>query len=291
MTTGYNIVDRTEVWIRNGMRTTPEREAWAGLIMAKAAKQALTNWVPADRAAADAARPPVTLSSAFRCGVMIHGDLTGAPKEPVAPRALDAFGIGQMVEAMAVSKCILANMPVAWPNKAGEQYRGHVDFGGDSIRGSVDMVLDVDGVMIPVEIKSMADYGWDTAKKTGKIEDTFGYVTQLQHYIAMLKAPYGIFLAVKKSTGHCLQETVVADPSVLEASRATYAAAKAGRPERPEWAKTQIVKSPGGTVERISDVRCGYCPRIEWCWGSEYVPAVVSGKPVRQRPLQTSKES
>ena len=277
-----NIVDRLEEWIRGGMISTPEREAWGRSIMESAAQHALNNWVPG---APREDRPKVTLSSHFYCPRELHYALIGADKEDPAPRAFDAFAIGVMVEAMAVAKCVLAGLDVVYPTPDGKQFRDTIMLGGDPIRGSVDMVIrDADGTLIPIEVKSMADYGHDVAKRSG-VENTFGYVDQLQHYIAMMKAPYGVFLAVRKSTGHTIQQIVKADSAVIAASEKAYIAAKAGLPPRPDWAVTKTVASPGGKVERIDSVRCGYCSRRAVCWEG-FEQAVVSGKPVWQRRVE-----
>lgn len=277
-----NIVGRLEDWIRDGMPSTPEREVWAKGIMEAAAQHALNNWMP--NAPKDD-RPKVTLSSHFYCPRELHYALIGADKEDPAPRAFDAFAIGVMVEAMAVAKCVLAGMDVVYPTPDGKQFRDTILLDGDPIRGSVDMVIrDTDGTLIPVEVKSMADYGHDIAKRSG-VENTFGYVDQLQNYIAMMKAPYGVFLAVRKSTGHTIQQIVQADPAVIKATEESYRAAKAGLPARPAWAVTKMVAAPGGKVERIDSVRCGYCSRRAVCWDG-FEQAVVSGKPVWQRRVE-----
>ena len=270
-----------ENWIRSGMPSTPEREARARKVVLEAAERALRNWLPKSE---QEARPKVTLSSHFYCARTIHYSLNDAPKEPVAPRALDAFALGQTVEALLVAKCILAGLPVVWPNAEGWQYRGNLDFDGDPLRGSVDMVLEHEGAMIPVECKSMSEYGFDKSKREG-VDDTFGYVGQLQNYIAMMGAPFGLFLGVNKSTGHAFEEWVQPDPAKVATARAAYAAAKRGLPERPEWAKIRVVKAPGGAVEQIEAVQCGYCPHRPTCW-PEFKQQVVSGKPVYRRPVE-----
>lgn len=275
------IVDRLEDWTRDGMPSDANREALARIIMEAAARQALSNFLPN---APKEPRPPVTLSSHFYCPRQIHYDLTGADKEALAPRAYDAFAYGHAVEALVVAKCVLAGLPVEYPSANNGQFRGNLVFDGDPLRGSVDMVLNVDGVRIPVEIKSMADFGFDKAKKEG-VENTFGYLDQLQNYIAMLKAPYGIFICVKKSTGHMIEQHVKPDEAAVARAEQAYAAAKRGLPPRPEWATTRVVASPGGKVERVEDVRCGYCSRRAVCWEG-FDQAVVSGKPVWQRPLK-----
>lgn len=270
-----------ESWIRGGLVSTPEREARARKIMQEAAERALRNWLPKSE---QEARPKVTLSSHFYCARTLHYSLNDAPKDPVAPRALDAFALGQTVEAIAVSKCILAGLPVLWPDAEGRQFRDGLDFDGDRLRGSVDMVLEHEGAKIPVEIKSMSEYGFDKSKREG-VDDTFGYVGQLQNYIAMMDAPFGLFLGVNKSTGHMFEERVAPDPAKVGVARAAYAAAKKGLPDRPSWAKVRVVRAPGGAVEQIEAVACGYCAHRPTCW-PEHKQQIVSGKPTYRKPLE-----
>ncbi|MEB3198836.1 MAG: PD-(D/E)XK nuclease family protein [Candidatus Sericytochromatia bacterium] len=275
------IVDKLEAWIRDGMPTTPERVERARALMRKHADMALGNW----SGEPEENRPLVTLSSSFWCSRKIHYDLIRAPKERVAPRALDAFGIGQMVEAMLVSKCILAGLPVMYPTPYGEQYRHHMMVAGQLLRGSVDMVLEDDqGRLIPVEIKSMADFGWDSVKRSGKIDDTFGHAGQLGRYIHLMDAPYGIYLGVKKSTGHTLEIHVQKDQAVFEETTRSLQEAMAGLPAMPAWAATKKIAG----CEQIDSVRCGYCPYRAMCFPG-FEQLVVGGKVVyRTAPTQES---
>lgn len=277
------IVDKLEDWVRAGMPTTPERVERARALMHKHADMALGNW----SGEPEEYRPLVTLSSSFWCPRKIHYDLMRAPKEPVAPRALDAFGIGQMVEAMLVSKCILAGLPVKYPTPDGGQYRHHMLVAGQLLRGSVDMVLeDEGGRLIPVEVKSMADFGFDSTKRSGKVDDMFGHAGQLGRYIHLMDAPYGIYVAVKKSTGHALEIHLQRDDAVLAEAEASLKAARQGLPERPEWAKTKAIAG----CEQIDSVRCGYCPyrsangEFPGCWPG-FEQSIVSGKPVYRRAI------
>lgn len=275
------IVDRLETWVRDGMPTTPERIARAEAIVGAAARQAIGNFIPAWE---PEARPKVTLSSHFYCPRQIHYALNGVEKEAPAPRAFDAFAIGQQVEGVLVAKCILAGLPVKWPDESGKQFRSSLEWDGDSLRGSVDMVLDIEGALIPVECKSMSEYGFDKAKKEG-VEDTFGYVGQLQNYIAMLQAPYGIFVGVSKSTGHAFEQHVKPDPAHVARNRESYISAKRGLPERPGWATVKVVKAPGGAVTQIEAVACNYCAYKAACFPG-YEQTVVSGKPVWRKPVE-----
>lgn len=231
------------------------------------------------------ARKPVTLSSHFYCARHIHYDLEASPKEPPAPRAFLAFRLGDEVELMTVGLAIVSGVDVLWPTADGEQKAVSADFGGDILPGHIDMVIRHQGEEIPVEIKSMSEYGWEKSKREG-VEDTFGYVGQLQNYIAAIGAKRGLFVGINKSTGHPFEQEILADPAHVAAMRAAYAEAKNGLPPRPAWATIKDVRAPGGAVTQIDSVRCGYCGHRAVCWPG-YEMQVVSGKPVYRRPVES----
>lgn len=237
-------------------------------------------------------RNAVTLSSHFFCARSIHYALQRTRKEPPAPRAFLAFHLGDNVEQMVVALAILAGAPVLWPTQGGQQKVVERVIDGDVIVGHVDAVLTADGCPngMPVEVKSMSEYGFDKSRAEG-VDDTFGYRSQLTNYMAALGSPRGLFVGVNKSTGHVFEEEIALDAKLLAANDAAYAEAKRGLPERPAWAKTLRLTGnpPGGggkrvPLEQIDSVRCGYCAYRPVCWAG-YEQVVVSGKPVYRRVL------
>lgn len=281
------IVDKLEDWVRAGMPTTAEREARARKLVTQGAQRALENWLPGTKREP---RPPVTLSSHFACSRELYYDLMH-PKEPdFSPRALDAFSMGINIEHQFIAKCILAGITVLYPDEDGNQLRAGMYMDGDAIRGSADMLVEIDGKKYVVEIKSSSSYGWDAMKKSGVIDNMFGHADQLSHYMRMMKCDTGIYISLKKDTGHALEIHLKSDEERFLRNEATYRAAKmavaAGQPpERPDFSVTKIVRAPGGTVERLDSVKCSYCGRRARCM-PDFDQAVVQGKVVYQRPVK-----
>jgi hypothetical protein len=279
------IYDRIEALLRGEFQPEPERIAWAKAVVGDDALRSFTRCFIEPRN--DSGRAPVSASSHFYCARNLYYDLTGADKGDVAPRARLVFHLGDNVETMAVALSILAGVPVLTPKADGRQRVVEIDVRGDTLPGHVDMTIDYMGAETPVEVKSMNEYGWEKSKADG-VENTFGYLDQLQFYMRALGAPRGFFLGVNKSTGHTFEQEVKADPAAFARIEAAYAHAKehqaGGRvPERPAFA---VVKQIAGT-EQIDAVRCSYCAHREVCWPG-YEMKVVSGKPVYRKPVATA---
>lgn len=278
------IYDRIAAYLRGDFDATPERVEWARAVVGDDALRSFTRcFVAKER---DAGRAPVSASSHFYCARNLYYLLTGAPKEDAQPRAKMVFHLGDNVETMAVGLAILAGVPVLTPRSDGAQREVTLSMRGEPIPGHIDMTIDYMGAECPVEVKSMSEYGWEKSKAEG-VEDTFGYLTQLQFYMAALKAPRGFFLGVNKSTGHTFEQEVRFDQRVIDAAEAAYAHARVHQeegvaPERPPWA---TVKQIAGT-EQIENVRCSYCSFRPVCWPG-YEPKVVSGKAVFRKPMAT----
>lgn len=282
------IYDRIASYLRGDFDASPERVAWARAIVGDDALRSFARcFIDKER---DAGRAPVSASSHFYCARNLYYLLTGAPKEESQPRAKMVFHLGDNVETMAVALAILAGVPIVTPKADGVQRVVSLPMRGETIPGHVDMTIDYMGHECPVEVKSMAEYGWEKSRDSG-VEDTFGYVTQLQFYMAALKAPRGFFLGVNKSTGHTFEQEVVYDPAVVDAAEAAYSHARVHQeegvaPQRPAWA---TVKQIAGT-EQIENVRCSYCNFRPVCWPG-YEPKLVGGKAVFRKPLMTTKEA
>jgi len=94
-----------------------------------------------------------------------------------------------------------------------------------------------------------------------------------------LQSDRGYFVGVNKSTGHIYEEQVMVDPARVERIEASYRAAKAGLPERPEWATTTRIAG----CQQIDNVRCTYCTYRPVCWPGFDLVALAKG-PVWRKP-------
>lgn len=300
------IISRLEDWVRAGMPSSPERIAWAEKYrQAEALASLRGNFIPSIAAEP---RPAITLSSHFYCPRQLWLKREGKAEEDVAPRTYNTWDTGRLVECSIVSRMILAGFPMLSPRfGSAEQMRLWLDLPTGATRGSLDVVLAADlmdrvaseaelfaykGPVIICDVKSMADYGFDRCVEDGSVGNTFGYEDQLRNY-AMAAAQSGWqvaslwFLIHKKSTGHEAQiPCPMPDSAHLSyISRAILEATSSQLPERPPWAKVKVVKAPGGAVEQIEDVRCGYCPARAACWPG-FEQKIVSGKPVYRKPME-----
>ena len=307
------IVDRLEAWIRAGRPTTPDRVAWARAYSGAESWAALaSNFIPSEPAEE---RPGITLSSHFYCPRQLWLARLGKAVEDVAPRNYANWYMGRLAEKAVVAACILAGLPVIGPRPGGNaQYRVSLPLAGKPRRGSIDLLLAADlmdapaasvealgaypagGPVILADVKSMADYGWEEAVNERCVGNTFGYEDQLANYAIGLRAEgrevtWAGFVCAKKSTGHWAEVPLSTrdwTAHAAEMDRACAAAEGAELPPRPSWATLRVVKAPGGTVEQIEHVRCGYCACRAACWPG-FEQKIVSGKPVYRRPLEGSK--
>lgn len=297
------IVDRLEDWARAGRPSTPERRAWVKAYVAKAAVGAMHPFIPSEAEA----RPPVTLSASFWCARKIHYAMQAVAGEEVAPRVLNTFLTGGLVEAGMVARTILAGLPVISPLPPDfHQMRLELPVGGDLLRGSMDLVLAADlmgqpeasvealrayrGPIIVTDVKSMSGRSFDQAVDERRVGNKFGYEDQLQNYRRACiahgwKVSALLFLLHKKDTGHEAEVVCPVEPDQPGRVEAAYLAAKAGLPERPSWATIKEVRAPGGRVTQIDQIRCELCAYRATCWPG-YERQIVSGKPVYRKPVE-----
>lgn len=306
-----SIIGRLEDWARAGMPTTPERVAWAEHYVREESLAAIRgNFIPSHPREP---RPSITLSSHFYCPRQLHLKVSGKDVEDVAPRTYNTWATGRLVEITVVARMILAGLPLLSPIfGTNTQMRLYLDLPAGELRGSLDVVLaaelmdgpacgaeeldryaDAKRPIIICDVKSMAGYGFDRSVADGAVGNTFGYEDQLQNYAlaaeqAGLKVSGLWFLIHKKDTGHEAQIPCPRSPGqAAMVNAALLAATSAPLPPRPDWATVKVVKAPGGAVEQIEDVRCGYCACRAACWPG-FKQVIVSGKPVHRKPVETN---
>lgn len=256
-------------------------------------------------------RVGIHASSAWYCARRMVYDLDPtAPREALQPRARMTFLMGDVLEQTVIFLARMAGVPILSPAPGAEQESVRLMVEGCEVVGNMDMTVQgPDGSEIPVDVKSMSEYGfkeferaildpshpwWSADPKNG---NRWAYLTQLRFYMMAKRAPHGIFVAVDKNTGHMAEMHVAPDPSweVEFRERAKYLLSwtmQKGLPPRPAWATTKTL--PGnnqrpdgskGPVEEIEVWRCaGYCPHTKSCWpGFGVVP--LASKPVWRKAV------
>ena len=238
-------------------------------------------------------RRGVSASSPWYCQRRILYEVRDTERVPFAPRSRLAFLMGDTVEAFGIFLTRLAGVQILTPSLDGKQESVEADFDGRKVPGHIDMtVWDGGGAVIPVDWKSMADYGFKEFEQATRdpsakwwTEERWGYLTQLRVYMKAKGSPYGVFVGVNKNTGHMAEMHVPPDPSwEVEMSGRVAAVAETiasgALPERPSWATVSLkaglnerADGSKGAVEEIDHFRCGYCPFVKTCWtGFDLVP-------------------
>ena len=262
--------------------------------------------------------PSIRPSGPWHCPRRYYYNLTSAATAPMAPRSRLAFLLGDMVEAVAVMLMRLAGVPLLTPLEDGTQSEVSAVISGVPMKGHLDASLSYDGSEVPIDVKSMSKYSFQSFKQAcsnSKAQwwssERFGYIFQLRFYMRMLKemgrgdGQHGIILGVSKETGHLAELWVPAndDDALIDRAVASVSSAmQSGElPERPIWAKS--IEMPGANKlpdgekgpclqidtdrKRTHDHgwRCSYCPFTETCWpGFGLVP--LSSGPVYRKPLK-----
>lgn len=294
------IVDKIMDYL--GGNLTEADDARLAVVADRVAKSLKRNMTKTERSAKPRG---LSASSPWYCGRRVLYELNNTDRAPLNPRSRIAFLMGDTLEVVGIELARLAGVDVISPGPDGRQHEAVVTVGGNPVACHLDMTIrDVAGREIPVDWKSMADYGFGEFERASQdpeakwwTEERFGYLAQLRIYMKAIEAPYGIFVAVNKNTGVLAELHVKPDAAFDEeiAQRSKKIVEWIGKketPPRPTWA-TSIVKEgknlrPDGTegpVEEVQAWRCGYCPFISTCWsGFGLVP--LKSKPVWRRAVE-----
>lgn len=249
-------------------------------------------------------RRHLAASSPWYCARRILYGINGAERAPLNPRSRLAFLMGDTLEQTGILLSRLAGVDVVSPGIDGKQEGGKVEIAGVPISYHMDQVVrDGAGVLVPVDWKSMADYGFGEFESAIRdpshkwwTEERWGYLTQLRIYMKAKDAPYGLFVGVNKNTGNMAEMHVPPDPTWWAEMEKRVAYVEKARTataivDRPPWATTTIkdgsnLRADGskGSVEEVQHWRCGYCPFVATCWdGFELVP--LKSKPVWRKAV------
>lgn len=292
------IVDKIETYLRGELASPPDEALDTAARFFRASLSRNLTSQPADD------RRHLSASSPLYCAKRILYGLRGAEKVEQNPRSRLAFTMGDMVEQMGVLLTRLAGIDVLSPAADGTQEGGEIKAAGQAVKWHADMVIrDGSGAEIPVDFKSMAEYGFGEFQSAcvdpqhkWHAEERWGYVSQLMVYMRAKDAPYGLFVGVNKNTGHLAEMQVPWDPrwwkEYEDRIRFVMAHQAAGSlPARPPWATTETkpgdnLRADGskGAVEEVRHWRCNYCPFVGTCYeGFSLVP--LKAKPAWRKAV------
>lgn len=212
--------------------------------------------------------------------------------EPLQPRALMVFDLGDRVEDAVLEWLIAAGVPLIRTNES----RDTTTIPEVEIRVRPDAFIDVNGEHMTVEIKSMSNFGFDRADR-GELDES--YLIQVECEMRGFGTQRGIVIGYRKETSHLCEVVVERSDERWEKIRQNVALARGDvTPPRPYeldayckgcqgTGKTPAKGLPHKACDGTGQIPggpflpvfpCGYCAFKTTCWGElEFVEH--DGKP------------
>ncbi len=194
------------------------------------------------------------------------------------------FLFGDLVEAVAMLVMKASGIKVV-----AEQKPCEIVLDGETIKGTLDVILDEEGEHKVWDIKSASPYSFDYKFKKGydviKEDDAFGYIMQGHLYGEANKLPFGGWIVINKSSG---EWAVVPAPDdqmeerkqlIIEANNIVkqIKSNKFKIPFKPEWEtykdKGEIIRTKNKLMPKL----CTFCEYKAHCWSkATYQPKITS---------------
>ena len=210
-------------------------------------------------------------------------NIRGQPKQSSYNDVM-RFLFGDLIEAVAMLVMKASGIKIV-----AEQKPCELILDGETIKGTLDVILNEDGEPKVWDIKSASPYSFDYKFKKGydtiKDDDAFGYIMQGHLYGESNKLPFGGWIVINKSSG---EWAVVPAPEdqmeerkqlILKANK-TVRLIKSGKfkiPFTPEW---ETYRNKGETIQtknRLMPKPCTFCEYKSYCWSKAvYQPKITS---------------
>ena len=194
------------------------------------------------------------------------------------------FLFGDLIEAVA-----MLVMKAAGVNVVAEQKPCELILDGETIKGTLDVILDENGEHKVWDIKSASPFSFDYKFRKGydaiKEDDAFGYIMQGHLYGESNKLPFGGWIVINKSSG---EWAVVPAPEdqmeerkelILQANDVVrqIKSKKFKIPFTPEWEtyknKGEVIRTKNKLMPKI----CTFCEYKSHCWSkASYQPKITS---------------
>lgn len=238
-------------------------------------------------------------SKAGGCIMRAFLDKTGNVGEPLSVRSKLTFIFGTLLEATYRYLLRTVKLDKVEFIEAPEKF--YFDIGGEKNRGYVDGLLRAhwtvlqnmlggdeqwwkdltaklgkESFVVVWEMKSKSDYGFKSLERTGRMDNEYGYRTQMGFYIKDLYAqkvidiPVGIWFIVNKNTGHVLElpVTVKQLQDDIDLGHENYKLLRdiVDNNKKPP-ARPYELDGDGN----IPNFPCGYCEQKHNCWADEPV--------------------
>ena len=195
-------------------------------------------------------------------------DAAGEARESMAPQDKMNLVYGDLVEALAMFVLKASGIKIH-----AEQKRVHLDIGGITLEGTLD--LDNDEIW---DIKSCSDYSFKHKFGTGNSfygllsDDSFGYVAQLVCYSEAEEKPAGGWIAINKNSGEWnILEFPKDDheirPRVLQETADKIVKLTGGAPFKRQFTEIEETFRRKLTGNTYLGMACSYCSHKNKCWG------------------------
>ena len=209
--------------------------------------------------------------------------LQNCPKES-SYNDLMRFLFGDLIEAVAVLVIKAAGI-----NIVAEQKPSRIVLDKEDIKGTLDVIIEEDGVQKVWDIKSASPFSFDYKFRKGydkiKDDDPFGYIVQGHLYGESNKMPFGGWIVINKSTG---EWAIVDAPSDLEERKRVLKEANniVKTVKKADFKKVKLkddwetYKQDGEIVRtknRLMPKLCSFCEYKRHCWkDAQYATKITS---------------
>ncbi len=196
------------------------------------------------------------------------------------------FLFGDLIEAVA-----MLIMKASGVNIVKEQARCSLELDGETIKGTLDVIIDEGGEQKVWDIKSASPYSFDNKFGKGydaiKEDDAFGYITQGHLYGESYGLPFGGWIVINKSTG---EWAVVESPEDLgeERTRVLQQANNIVRTVKTaefksvkfkdDWETYRQDGETHRTKNRIMPKLCTFCEYKKHCWKDAQYQSRITSK-------------
>ena len=209
--------------------------------------------------------------------------LQNCPKES-SYNDIMRFLFGDLIEAVAVLVIKAAGI-----NIVAEQKPSRIVLDKEDIKGTLDVIIEEDGVQKVWDIKSASPFSFDYKFRKGydkiKDDDPFGYIVQGHLYGESNKMPFGGWIVINKSTG---EWAIVDAPSDLEERKRVLKEANniVKTVKKADFKKVKLkddwetYKQDGEIVRtknRLMPKLCSFCEYKRHCWkDAQYATKITS---------------
>lgn len=226
----------------------------------------------------------------------------GAPADPMAPRAIVNFALGDITEHMVkffIHEGLCGSGKLYSEVDFGEAVDSFSIQGGKEVYifSQADLVADIGGIPVTahvdgwgkrnsdgkwelIEVKSAADYGFEEFKENGPGDYLKQAMVNLQTDGAKARGAQEVrFFYLKKNTGNLWDRLYRFDPVLAaEVVKDYQTAIQNEEPVAPYGPKPETFRSKP-TGRRVLKFPCSYCPYIGHCQPA-YEIEMKSGRPI-----------